>query len=81
MTIETSGATARLLRAIRFAMLGLVSVGVAHDAIFAAQYGFGGTFARAMQAGGHDGYWPIFSTVVVRTGISLSSPITLSLKP
>jgi hypothetical protein len=65
MTIETSGATARLLRAIRFAMLGLVSVGVAHDAIFAAQYGFGGTFARAMQAGGHDGYWPIFSTIVV----------------
>ncbi len=65
MTIETSGATARLLRAIRFALLGLVSLGVAHDAIFAAQYGFGGTFARAMQAGGHDGYWPIFSTLVV----------------
>jgi len=65
MTIDTSLRTARVLRAVRLAMLGLVSVVIAHDAIFAAQYGFGSAFARAMRDGGHDGYWPAFSMVAV----------------
>ncbi len=65
MTIETSCRTARLLRAVRLAMLGLVSLAIAHDAIFAAQYGFGEAFARAMRDGGHDGYWPVFSMIAV----------------
>ncbi len=65
MTIDTSQRTARVLRAVRLAMLGLVSVAIAHDAIFAAQYGFGATFAKAMRDGGHDGYWPVFSMVAV----------------
>ncbi len=56
---------ARVLRAVRLAMLGLVSLAIAHDAIFAAQYGFGAAFARAMRDGGHDGYWPVFSMVAV----------------
>lgn len=64
MTFETTSATARLLRALRFVALALVSVAVAHDAIFAAQYGVGSGFVRAMQAGGHDGYWPVFSVLV-----------------
>ncbi len=54
-----------MFRAVRLAMLGLVSVAIAHDAIFTAQYGFGAAFARAMQDGGHDGYWPVFSMVAV----------------
>ena len=65
MTIATSHGTARLLRAARFGLLALVSVLVAHDAIFAAQYGFGAAFADAMRAGGHDPYWPILSTLAV----------------
>jgi len=30
---------------------------VAHDAIYVAKFGIGDRFARAMSAGGHDGYW------------------------
>jgi hypothetical protein len=65
MTIDTSHGRAHVLRAVRLGLLALVSVGIAHDAIFAVQYGFGATFAKAMQDGGHDGYWPAFSVVVV----------------
>jgi hypothetical protein len=65
MTFETTSRTVRLLRALRFGLLALVSLALAHEAIFAAQYGIGPGFARAMQSGGHDGYWPIFSVVVV----------------
>jgi hypothetical protein len=65
MTFATGLGTARILGAIRFALLALASLAVAHDATFAAEYGIGAGFVRAMSAGGHDGYWPAFSVVVV----------------
>jgi hypothetical protein len=79
MTFDTSSRTARLLRALRFGALALVSVAVAHDAIFAAQYGIGAGFVWAMQAGGHDGYWPAFSVlvVVVATVLGLRAAVRL----
>ncbi len=60
MTFETSSATARLLRALRF---------VAARPRLPSRWpttrssppstGSAAGFARAMQAGGHDGYWPV----------------------
>jgi hypothetical protein len=79
MTFQTTSRTARLLRALRLVALALVSVAVAHDAIFAAQYGIGAGFTRAMQAGGHDGYWPAFSVLiaVVATVLGLRAAVRL----
>jgi hypothetical protein len=65
VTLETTTRTARLLDGVRLLLLALVSVGVAHDAVFAAEHGIGAGFAAAMSAGGHDGYWPAFSVAVV----------------
>ena len=71
MTIQTSQSTRRLLRTVRLALLALVSLAIAHDAIFAAQYGFGAALADAMRDGGHDVYWPLFSTIAVVAGTVL----------
>ncbi len=65
VTLETTSRTVRLLDVVRFLMLAFVSVGIAHDAVFAAEHGIGSGFAAAMSAGGHDGYWPLFSVAVV----------------
>ena len=73
MTIEAPTPTVRLLGAVRFLLLALVSVGVAHDAVFAVEHGIGSGFAAAMSAGGHDGYWPAFSVAVVLALTLLSS--------
>ena len=68
MTIDASRPTQRLWRTVRFALLAVVSLAIAHDAIFSAQYGLGASLADAMRAGGHDGYWPVFSTIAVVAG-------------
>lgn len=65
MTFQTSPRVARVLAALRFGLLALACLGLAHEAVFAAEHGVGAGFAQAMSAGGHDGYWPIFSVVVV----------------
>ena len=65
MTFQATPSTARVLAALRFGLLALACLGLAHDAVFAAEHGLGAGFAQAMSAGGHDGYWPIFSVVVV----------------
>ena len=64
MIVLASTRTARGFRIGRFGALALVSVWLAHDAVFAAEHGFGAGFAAAMSAGGHDGYWWAFSLVV-----------------
>ncbi|MEO8230178.1 MAG: hypothetical protein ABI628_10510 [Chloroflexota bacterium] len=65
MTFQASPGAARVLAALRFGLLALACLWLAHDAVFAAEHGLGAGFNEAMSAGGHDGYWPIFSTVVV----------------
>jgi hypothetical protein len=65
MTLQASPLAARVLAALRFGLLALACLWLAHDAVFAAEHGLGAGFNQAMSAGGHDGYWPIFSTVVV----------------
>ena len=65
MTFEASARTVRLLAAVRFALLAIVCLAVAHDAIFAVEHGIGAGFAEAMRNGGHDGYWPALSVIVV----------------
>ena len=63
MTFVASPRSARVLAAIRFLLLAVGCLLVAHDAVFAAEYGLGAGFVRAMSQGGHDGYWPAFSVV------------------
>lgn len=65
MIVATSHRSARLLGRLRFGLLALVSVWLAHDAVFAAENGVGAGFAEAMRRGGHDGYWPVFSIVAM----------------
>jgi hypothetical protein len=65
MTFQATPRAARILATLRFGLLALACLGLAHDAVFAAEHGLGAGFAQAMSAGGHDGYWPIFSVVVV----------------
>jgi hypothetical protein len=77
MTLETTTRTGRLLDAVRFLLLALVSVGIAHDAVFAAEHGIGSGFAAAMSAGGHDGYWPVFSVAIVLAMTLLSGWATI----
>lgn len=70
MTFAASQRSARVLGAIRFLLLAVGCLAVAHDAVFAAEYGLGGGFVRAMSEGGHDGYWPVF-TVVATSALTL----------
>ena len=65
MILATSPGSARLLGRVRFGLLAIVSVWLAHDAVFAAEHGIGAGFAQAMRAGGHDAYWPAFSVVAI----------------
>lgn len=65
MIVATSSRSARLLGRARFGLLALVSVWLAHDAVFAAEHGIGAGFAQAMRSGGHDAYWPAFSIVAI----------------
>jgi hypothetical protein len=79
MTFQASPLAARVLAAVRFGLLAVACLGLAHDAVFAAQHGIGAGFAQAMSAGGHDGYWPIFSVVVVSaiTVLGLSAAVRI----
>lgn len=52
-------------------MLALVALLSAHTAIYVAQFGTGDRFARAMAAGGHDGWWVPASLVVLGVGFLL----------
>ena len=65
MTFVASPRSARVLAAIRFLLLAVGCLLVAHDAVFAAEHGLGAGFAQAMRAGGHDAYWPAFSVVAI----------------
>jgi hypothetical protein len=79
MTFQTSPRAARILAVLRFGLLAVVCLGLAHDAVFAAEHGVGAGFAQAMSVGGHDGYWPIFSVVVVSavTLLGLSAAVRI----
>jgi hypothetical protein len=68
--VASPGAVATLRR-IRFAMLALVALFLAHGAVFFAQYGPGDGFADAMREGGHDGYWPAYAAFAVAAGLTL----------
>jgi hypothetical protein len=79
MTVQASPRAARVLGTLRFALLAIACLGLGHDAVFALENGFGAGFTQAMSAGGHDGYWPIFSVVVVSavTLLGLSAAVRI----
>ncbi len=71
MTLEASARSVRSFALARFALLAIVCLAVAHDAVFAMENGVGAGFAAAMRNGGHDEYWPFFSVLVVVAGTVL----------
>ncbi len=62
-----SSHVARQLRTLRFGALVVVGALVAHDAIFAAQYGLGEQREAALAATAH-GYWPAFAALALLVG-------------
>ncbi len=58
---------ARQLRRLRFVALVAMGALVAHDAVFAAQYGFGDQRDAALAATAHD-YWPVFAALAIIVG-------------
>ena len=81
MTLEASARSVRSFALARFALLAIVCLAVAHDAVFALENGVGAGFAAAMRDGGHDGYWPFFSVLVVVAGTVLGLRAVVRLGP
>ena len=50
----------------------MASLAVSHELIYLLAHGTGDAFARAMQAGGHDGYWLQFALTVAGVTLGLS---------
>jgi hypothetical protein len=70
---------ARQLRRLRFFALVAVGVFVAHDAVFAAQYGLGAQRDAALAETAH-GYWPVFATLALLVGgLSLAAAASVLL--
>lgn len=67
MTFTTSRSLASLWSAARFAALLVACLLVAHDVVYAAQFGLGEGFAWAMTERGH-GYWPAFTLLALLAG-------------
>ena len=71
MAIATAPERARWAGRLRLGVLTVVALLMAHTAIFAAQYGTGDEFARAMSASGHDVWWAPASLAVLAIGFIL----------
>lgn len=71
MEVSASRGGLRRARRLRAVVLMLVSLVLGHEAVFATQHGLGPDLARAMSAGGHDGYWPLFAVSVLAAGGAL----------
>lgn len=75
--IARSADRARRLWRARFAALVVVGTLVAHDAVFAAQYGLGEARADALAATAH-GYWPVFTVLALLGGaVGLGTALAL----
>ena len=79
MELVASRPVARISRLVRNASLLLACVVIGHQAVFVAQHGVGAEFAHAMSAGGHDGYWLAFATLVLLLAGATSSQKLLRL--
>jgi hypothetical protein len=73
MIVAASPSTARLWRGVRFALLLIVCLLVAHEAVYATQFGSGAALAEAMSERGHDGYWTEFTLVALAAGALIAS--------
>ena len=76
MIWQASRPTATFMRRVRFGLLAVVALFLAHDAVFLAQFGVGDGFAVAMQRSGHDVYWPAYMLLVGSAAAALAT-ITL----
>jgi hypothetical protein len=64
MVVFAGAGRIRVLSLVRFGILALACVLVAHTSIFIARHGTGPALAQAMSTEGHDAYWPAFLIVV-----------------
>jgi hypothetical protein len=80
MTVVGPRSLERIGPRIRLGLLLIVSVFVAHDAVYIAQYGLGGRLAAVMSERGHDGYWPamIALAVIAAAVVVVASATTIT---
>ncbi len=76
MTVLTSGRRARYGQLAGFALLSLVALFAAHDAIYIAQFGIGGRYAVAMSSGGHDGYY-VPASLMIAIAATVAGTLTV----
>ncbi len=69
MVVTTDPVRAQWAARLRLGVLALVSLLIAHTAIYAAQYGLGDRFAGAMSGAGHDGWWLPASLAILGVGL------------
>ncbi len=72
----TSRSRARVGRLAGLALLAFVALFLAHDAIYVAEYGAGRSYAAAMAATGHDGYY-VPASLIVGVAALLAAVATL----
>jgi hypothetical protein len=65
MVVQASPVAARLAGPVRLALLTILALLVAHDAVYVYHYGVGHELAGAMAEGGHDAYWPAWTLIGV----------------
>ena len=71
MVLRADRTTVRVLETCRFAMLCIVAVLIAHDAIFLAQKSLTGPAAHLRAVEIHAGHWPFMSALATIAGILL----------
>lgn len=73
MLVLASPQIARLAGLVRLALLTLVAVHLAHDAVYVVHFGTGHELESAMGERGHDAYWPTFTLIGIAAGVGLAA--------
>ena len=77
--VHAPSSIARFVGLLRLALLTLVALRIAHDAIYAVHFGVGHAFTAAM-GDTHAVYWPMFTAVGIAAAIVLSSAAAIRLR-
>jgi hypothetical protein len=73
MVVPASPKFARIAGLLRLALLTLVALHLAHDAVYVAHFGTGHDLASAMGERGHDAYWPAFTQAGIVAAAALGA--------
>ena len=78
MVLEASARSVRLWHRVRFLLLVVAALLVAHDATYLSHHGSGEGLSAAMHEGGH-GYWAAFTVVAIASAAVLTLHVTARL--